>query len=158
MKSVFLLYRNKLSSSLLLIGVLFLSTPHFSLAAQYSVSTNGTAFATVEEPNPHSIYLPEWPELVLNEQTIQAISSSNTDHPFQFSFGGTPFFLYTVSIESQTNTISSGETYFELSNGVDSVGFFDETGLQSLQLKLLLEKALSQLTGLGQINIIIEHN
>ena len=118
--------------------------------------TNGTAFATVIDAASSSIDLPQWPEIAINESTIGAMSNSSEDAPYRFTFGGTPYSLYTVSVEDD----EEDAVFFELSNGIETVGFFDETGLQSLHLKLLLEKALAQLMGTNQefIEITIEHN
>jgi len=116
----------------------------------------GLAVATVTKP-PTVINLPDWPTIEIDTSSLDPNSSENQIIPLLFSFGGMPDSLFTLSIPASQ---ASTESIVELINTSASVGFFDDTGLQSFQLQLQLSGAslTPVVDNQDAVEITVEHN
>jgi len=142
------------------VSLLFLGQSAFELtalrASEHNAAIgNGIAVATVTNP-PTVINLPDWPAIEIDTSSLDPNSPEDQSIPLLFSFGGMPDSLFTLSIPASK---ASTESIIELINTSASVGFFDDSGLQSFQLQLQLNGAsLTPVENQDAVEITVEHN
>lgn len=145
-----------LSVSVLFAGQWLLTPAVLQASEDFTATDKGFAFARVISP-PTLINLPDWPIVEIDTSNTDGSTTQSQQIPLLFSFSGSPYSLYTLSIPEQ-DADSTGS--IELNSTSSSVGFFDDSGLQSFQLQLLLDSgaATEESANEEPLSITVEHN